>query len=202
MDDVVSKFGLIPGLTVTSISALYDVINVEDIRDKINQNFNENNPDYQIEPSKFANTLKIKINPKIGILKVFKNSIRISSRNDEYIKKSIDKLVELTGINNNDIKFLKIIMIVCSLKNTFVDMDKLKIVDKENDFQIRVVYKKTSILIFRRGDKPSGTILLSGTDPDETLEAVNFIKTFSLNATDMCCTSIDPLEVTDMVIEI
>ncbi|AYV75192.1 MAG: hypothetical protein Terrestrivirus1_66 [Terrestrivirus sp.] len=204
MENSINKLDVIPGLTISSIFALYNVVNVPDIMNKVKNINKEDNLDLQISESAFKNAIKIQILPNVGIIKILKNGVHIVAKNKDIINNSINRLIQMTGINNDNLNFSKIILLNCHFKNMIIDMEQIfgdnTILSKQGFYSTSVKYKKINIFIY------TNTVIMTGTDPDNIIEAYNFISSYTIKKDIEFeikhIEPIDPSDVTDMEIEI
>ena len=206
MENSINKLNIIPQLTISSIFASYDVVNVLDMINKVRNINEEDNLDIQIIETAFKNGIKIKILPTVGMLKIFKNGVHVVAKNKDYINNSINRLIQITGINDDNLNFSKIVLLNCHVKNMIIDMEKIFADDtisaKQGFYSTSVKYKTISIFIY------TNTVIMTGSDSDNIIEAYNFISGYSIkkdiekeieiNNTE----PIDPSDIMDMEIEI
>jgi len=201
LKDLTNKLDDIPGLRVVLLEVRCKMTNSYSINTVI-EYLNKNHPDVKIKKNESRKYHEIYIDKKNKIKIYELRHVRISGKNIDDICKSIDTFINIVGLTKFSLFAFEPCFIACTIKNIFIDIEKIP-PDLCKSFKLftKIIYKNIYIHVFNRVNIPVGTIAIAGSNPDEIIDAYNFIYNFK-DIVIIHITSKDPLEVTDMTIEI
>ncbi|AYV75193.1 MAG: hypothetical protein Terrestrivirus1_67 [Terrestrivirus sp.] len=202
LKDLTNKLDNISGLRVVLLEVRCKMTNSYSINTII-EYLNKNHPDVKIKKNESRKYHEIYIDQKNKIKIYELRCVRIFGKNIDDIQKYVDTFINIAGLNKYCLFAFKPCFIACTIKNIFIDIEKIPL-DLCKSFKLftKIIYENIYIHVFNRENIPVGTIAIAGSNPDEIIDAYNFIYDFKSDIGTRYITSKDPLEVTDMVIEI